>query len=173
MWAQPLLCGRWRHRHCLYQLLPSHVSLLRELSQTPSLLLARAFESPPWTTVYLQATVMFNFSTAITSPLYSRIHFMASNKPFFYSIVLCAKLSHFSSPPTPPSWFFHSRSDPRTWAGGCVVWTLLNESLWTSYHRSQCTAYEYAYAQWLLTNYKARLQCQSAAAAEPDSSLHL
>ena len=111
---------------------PSFPCELAPWTETKPLLLACAFESPAWTAVYLQATVPFNHNTAFMSLLCSGIHFVASSKPFFYSVVLCAKLSHCSSLSTPPSWFFHLRSNPHSWAGGCVVWTLLNESFWTS-----------------------------------------
>lgn len=168
MWAQLLLHRRWKHSCLSAPSFPCELSPWTEPNQ--SLLFAYAFESPPWATVYIQATGLF---AARPLCLCSGIHSIAWMKPFFYSVVLCAKLSLFSSPFTPPSWFFHLSSDPHTWAGACVVWTLLNESLWTSYHHSQHTAYEYAYAQWLLTNCKARLQCQPAAGAEPHSILHL
>lgn len=142
----------------LYQLLPSHVSLLHELSQNPSLFFC---------SVYLQATVLFNCSITITSLLCSGILLMTWSKQFSHSVVLCANLSYFSSPSTSPSSFFHLRLDPRTWTGGCMIWALLNESIWTSCRCSQHMAYLYAYAQWLLVNYEARLQCQSTAASEP------
>lgn len=168
VWGQ-LLHRRW-HRHlllaCFSSILPTWARSMNQTITSVFCLLI-PLKVLIWL-LFIYKQLCFLTAT-LTLPLCRALGFS-----LWHAEVLFSMPSHATSALPPlPHWGSSSCNQSHAWAGVNVDWVLLNESLSTSYHHSWHTAYEYAYVRWLLTNCKAGLQCQSAAATKLDFSLHL